>query len=505
MAASILPFVTIADKVVGSGHATLPDAANRPLKSLVTGSGSDTALAFTGFKTVFNVHAYGAKGDGSTDDTAAIQAAINDAWAVGGDVHFQAKAYCYTKIVLPVAAASGNLVNSSVGLVGSSANWLGEDYHVNRKYGTRLVQTLRDGSDGLAATSTVASRPTYRFENLTLVGPDTPNPSRTTGSGHGISITGTGTPYVRMNNVNLSLFYGTGKAALNLSNVEVSQFDRVHCSANNIGIKISGATNNCTFNTVSSEYAAEYALWLEGSEGGVWNSLLVQHAEKTGIHMKGYANAIFNATYFEDNNTTVTANRYTIELESAVSFSCANVTFNSPIFNGVREKISGVGVAGWVVERFRIISAKPTGMAATAITIGVFCNAWVIDGVCAATGISDTSGAQNHRVVWNGGEEFVYGRTVTLANNGVQFLGTSIRGFIDVGTDDWEGGRFWMKGPANATVKISDSSGGMYTITKGTAASLNCYYDAAGPSGAGYYLQNTRGGSRDVGWKITRL
>jgi hypothetical protein len=504
MAASNVPFITTADKVVGEGHATLPDAANRPLKQVVTASGSDTAATFKGFVSVYNVHAYGAKGDGITDDTAAIQAAINEAWTAGGDVHFQAKPYCFTNLTLPTAAGSGNLVNCSVGLIGRGANWLGEDYHVNRRYGTRLIQTVANGTDAITAISTVFSRPTYRFENLTIVGPDVSSP-RTTASGHGLRISGTATAFVRMNNVNISLFYGTGKVGLWLDNVEVSQLDRVHISACNIDLKLSGASNNCGFNTVSLEYAADYAAWLEGSEGGVWNNLLVQHSEKTGLYLKGYANAVFNSTYLEGNNSTSAAGRRAIQLESAVNFSTANVQFNSTIFNGPNDTISGIGVAGWLCDRIRFIGVKNTGLAASAIFLGAFCNAWVIDGVVPSTQVTDTSGLLTHRIIWQGSQEFLHGRTVTIANNGVQFLGTSVRGFIDVSTDDNEGGRFFLKGPGNLTVKISDSSGGMYTITKNTANSLNCYYDAAGASGAGYYLQNTRGGNRDVTWLIHRL
>lgn len=454
--------------------------------------------------TDFNVHDFGAVGDGVTDDTAAIQAAIDEAWKVGGCVRFKALAYAYTHLVLPTAAASGTLVNTSLALVGVQANWMGEEYNVNRRYGTRLIQTVADGGDAIAAVSTVFSRPTYRFENLSLVGPDTSSP-RTTGSGHGIRISGTATAFVRMNNVAVSLFYGSGKVALWLDNVEVSQFDRIHCSANNINLKLTGATNNCGFHTVSLEYAAEYQAWLEGSEGGVWDNLLVQHSEKTGLHFKGYANAVFNATYCEGNNSTAAAGRYAIEFESAVNFSTSNVQFTSTIFNGPGDQISAVGVAGWTVNRIRFINVKGSGLGTPAVLLGAFCDAWVLDGVCPPSSVTDTSNAQNHRITWLGAEEYTYGRPLTMANNATQFLGASIRGFIDVATDDWQGGRFFLQGPANATVKISDSSGGMYTTVKGTAASLNCYYDAAGANGAGYYLQNTRGGARDVGWHIVRL
>jgi hypothetical protein len=75
-----IPYIQTTDAVVGEGHATLPDVANRPLKSVISQSGIDEATTgFIGFVPVFNVKAYGAVGNGATDDVAAFEAAITAA------------------------------------------------------------------------------------------------------------------------------------------------------------------------------------------------------------------------------------------------------------------------------------------------------------------------------------------------------------------------------------------------------------------------------------------
>jgi hypothetical protein len=82
-----IPYIQTTDAVVGEGHATLPDVANRPLKNVISMSGIDEATTgFTGFIPVFNVKAYGAVGNGATDDVAAFEAAITAARARRGVV-----------------------------------------------------------------------------------------------------------------------------------------------------------------------------------------------------------------------------------------------------------------------------------------------------------------------------------------------------------------------------------------------------------------------------------
>ncbi|HXG69518.1 MAG TPA: hypothetical protein VNJ04_02785 [Gemmatimonadaceae bacterium] len=66
-----------------------------------------------------------------------------------------------------------------------------------------------------------------------------------------------------------------------------------------------------------------------------------------------------------------------------------------------------------------------------------------------------------------------------------------------VSVEDGRPAQFELQGSNNATVEVRDP-GAIFSATSGTAASINIYYDAAGASGAGYYLQNLRGATRTI-------
>lgn len=87
MAASELDYINASERLVGAGHVSLDDTLNRALRDLLEKSGYNPDAAFTGLAgPVFNVVAYGAVGDGVTDDTAAIQAAADAAATAAGSV-----------------------------------------------------------------------------------------------------------------------------------------------------------------------------------------------------------------------------------------------------------------------------------------------------------------------------------------------------------------------------------------------------------------------------------
>lgn len=84
---------TIAGLSIAEG-ATIPSTVNNALRQIM----ADIATAAGTASGVYNVKDYGAVGDGTTNDTAAIQAAI-DAAAAGGTIMFPAGTYSVTTLV----------------------------------------------------------------------------------------------------------------------------------------------------------------------------------------------------------------------------------------------------------------------------------------------------------------------------------------------------------------------------------------------------------------------
>jgi pectate lyase-like protein len=96
---SAIDWILASEPAVGKGHPILADVDNRPLRQILSKSGYDPDAAFPGFLgPVFNIKAYGAVGDGVTDDTAAIQAALTAA-ALGGQLVVPAGDYFCTSQV----------------------------------------------------------------------------------------------------------------------------------------------------------------------------------------------------------------------------------------------------------------------------------------------------------------------------------------------------------------------------------------------------------------------
>ncbi len=312
-----------------------------------------------------DVKAQGAVGDGVTDDTAACQAAVDAAWAVGGVVYLPPGEYALGNITLP----NGDGGNArSVALVGAQHNYVDSVYGATKKFGTRLRFTKTDASDFISTTSTVYNRVVYRFENLTLIGPDTETP-RTTTSGNAIKISGTGVPNVYMRNVRISLFYGG--AGVWLDNCEDSTLQDVWVLCCATGFKFTTAFNANTIINCSAEYCTTYGFDIGESGSNVMVGGLVQSNEKTGMYVHGAIGWRFISVHFEGNNSTATAGKYALEVIAAVGATNQHLTFDGCRFGAAADKINVDGVSG-ALSTFIHFRGGITGANNPQLTLGSY-------------------------------------------------------------------------------------------------------------------------------------
>lgn len=181
MSTPTVPYISTSEAVVGEGHPTLPDVANRVIKFILQKSGINVAaLGFIGFMPAFNVVAFGAAADGLTDDTAAIQATYDAAVANGlGRVVFPHGTYKVS--AAPVLTDASNIHVSAHGakivltnaathglrLAGVSTNITVEGLHV---VGPDTTPSVADGGAAGIGTDRSSAGGTATGSNIRVIG-----------------------------------------------------------------------------------------------------------------------------------------------------------------------------------------------------------------------------------------------------------------------------------------------------------------------------------------------
>jgi hypothetical protein len=163
-------------QVTGAAPLASPALTGSPTAPTQTSGDNSTKIATTFFVTqavsgvsgsdttyIFNVKdsAYGAKGDGSTDDTTAVQSAITAAIAVSGTVYFPEGTYIFNG-----GTTESGAINTGFGAT-SYVRFLGES-----RSGTVLRLGPEGSTSGLLLLLYIRNQQIVDIENLTLRGPD---------------------------------------------------------------------------------------------------------------------------------------------------------------------------------------------------------------------------------------------------------------------------------------------------------------------------------------------
>lgn len=137
------------------------------------------ALTATDVAKVYNIRDYGAVGDGTTDDTAAVNAAIAAAVSAGGGSVYvpptTSKYRCNGAITIPYSGGYFTAVQPPIRIYGDGANWNGRWTSLYVTTGS-ILDLRYDGSDGLHPAKIDTRGAGYlEVDNLTMVSGGTDN------------------------------------------------------------------------------------------------------------------------------------------------------------------------------------------------------------------------------------------------------------------------------------------------------------------------------------------
>ena len=294
---------------------------------------------------VFNVKAYGATGDWTTDDTAAIQAAVNAAAVVGGEVFFPCGTYRTTL---------GIAVSSSVSFVGE-----GESCAIVRLTG------------GASSSLMTISGGTVSFRNITL-------DANVNAAGYdGIDFTSGGSVSFSHATVENAANYGFYAYPKGASNVLVDQSSFTGSGTIDFAITVSGSytashvtLSHSTFGDQSAPSTltagAHQAIAIETGTGGTLTDIIIsanqiyypllasQESDGIVISTGGSSSTISNVTISSNNIKNGSGSAY--DGSCLEVWGANNVTISNNIFGDNKTAIASQ--AGATSPIYGIISGN---------------------------------------------------------------------------------------------------------------------------------------------------
>lgn len=205
---------------------------------------------------VFDVKAYGAKGDGTTDDTSAIQSAIDAAHtAGGGTVWFPAATYKITAALKLFSGTTPTITAySNITLRGAGSLNPGGSIISQFTTGLDVIKGLNDAANGAQSQSIVVQDLCLNWGTATL-----------TNSGNGLylaqqSVGGPAFSQITVRNVTAVTMQGSGKYGFNFESIIVSSIENVQALLCANGFYLNGQAGGafdsvCTSVTMKNCYA----------------------------------------------------------------------------------------------------------------------------------------------------------------------------------------------------------------------------------------------------------
>lgn len=364
---------------------TFGGAAELPLAKVFSCS-TPTCVSFTG-NSVAAIYPqwWGAAMDGQTNDTFALQAALQTAARTGLPIRITGKLKT-DKVTIPLLEDG---TYGQITIIGNGPSRVDE----NGRAASQLISAGSVTGDDLIAVQSPnpATYPilVFNMEKVAVIGPDTSFTSPAPKSGNGVNLSNT-ISTVRLRDVEIRNFKATGKAGLMLGEGYYGELSSNRFIANYYGAYVDGnvpngssvAWNVNTLNNNSFRQNA-YGMFLAGAEvvGGVGN--LFESNTYTGLRLDAVLNSTWASTYFENNNTAHSATDFGLNVYNTRASGCQYNNFLSThvsgtAWNGIQVK--GTVTGGIVGTRF--LGGYGTGFAGSTdklFTVGTYVQDTIID------------------------------------------------------------------------------------------------------------------------------
>lgn len=259
-------------------------------------------------QTVYNVRDYGAKGDGTTDDTTSIQSAINALPTSGGVVYFPHGVY--------IISAKLTIQNHAVSLVGEAWSSIFAD-QVNNQPGMLGATTIQASLSGFPASTTMIQ--------AGLLGT---NKIWTGGGIYNMVISGT---------------KGTTTPGNGIDVFNMQAFRVMNCNINSVAVayhvksdQAGGMSNDILEHSILNNLTS-YGVWMDsGSDQNYVRFNYIQAYTGYGIRLSGIGNyAVFNHIESGQLAGSGTADGAAIFSEGTYSFIQNNDTSVGTITHGI--------------------------------------------------------------------------------------------------------------------------------------------------------------------------